>query len=185
MVCYSRKTSSSSEVERAMRAHKTWFILVSIAFLGLAGISGCMTSPMPQLQDEAVVQSPTVESTRAVFVAATITPTPTPVPHRTLTPTPTRVTDSQGVDAVEMVEIPVGEFRMGKPLNPFDNGEWVADWYAEDYYTTSPEQNPTGPDEGTKRVIRGSTLSQFWNAAYRHARPQSFAGFRCAYSTTE
>ncbi len=33
--------------------------------------------------------------------------------------------------------------------------EWVGDWYQEDYYLTSPPENPTGPIEGEKKVFRG------------------------------
>jgi len=33
--------------------------------------------------------------------------------------------------------------------------EWVSDWYSEDYYKHSPEQNPTGPKSGTLKVRRG------------------------------
>ena len=33
--------------------------------------------------------------------------------------------------------------------------EWVNDWYAEDYYATSPADNPTGPATGELRVLRG------------------------------
>ena len=33
--------------------------------------------------------------------------------------------------------------------------EWCADWYAEDYYKKSPNDDPTGPSEGTERVLRG------------------------------
>jgi len=39
--------------------------------------------------------------------------------------------------------------------------EWCADWYAADFYATSPAENPTGPDEGTRRASRGG--------AWRHA----------------
>jgi len=35
--------------------------------------------------------------------------------------------------------------------------EWVADWYDADYYQNSPAQNPTGPDSGTYRVLRGGS----------------------------
>lgn len=34
--------------------------------------------------------------------------------------------------------------------------EWVADWYAENYFATSPEENPHGPETGTERVIKGT-----------------------------
>ncbi|MBN1303987.1 MAG: SUMF1/EgtB/PvdO family nonheme iron enzyme [Anaerolineales bacterium] len=37
--------------------------------------------------------------------------------------------------------------------------EWTADWYAYDYYDQSPDVNPTGPEEGTVRVVRGSSFT--------------------------
>ena len=43
--------------------------------------------------------------------------------------------------------------------------EWCADWYFEGYYAVSPERNPRGPAEGTRRVSRGG--------AWRHADPWS------------
>ena len=33
--------------------------------------------------------------------------------------------------------------------------EWVADWYALNYYKDSPLRNPTGPATGRERVLRG------------------------------
>jgi formylglycine-generating enzyme required for sulfatase activity len=39
--------------------------------------------------------------------------------------------------------------------------EWCADWHDNDYYSRSPERNPTGPKEGVRRVARGG--------AWRHA----------------
>ena len=33
--------------------------------------------------------------------------------------------------------------------------EWVNDWYAEDYYASSPYSNPLGPSTGTLRGARG------------------------------
>ena len=33
--------------------------------------------------------------------------------------------------------------------------EWVADWYDQNYYTSSPAQNPAGPDAGQFRVGAG------------------------------
>ncbi len=33
--------------------------------------------------------------------------------------------------------------------------EWCADWYAEEYYATSPSEAPPGPATGSRRVHRG------------------------------
>jgi formylglycine-generating enzyme required for sulfatase activity len=37
--------------------------------------------------------------------------------------------------------------------------EWVADYYDAQYYSTSSLENPTGPETGVKRVIRGGGWS--------------------------
>ena len=34
-------------------------------------------------------------------------------------------------------------------------GEWCADWYDQDYYAASPTDDPTGPQTGQVRVVRG------------------------------
>jgi formylglycine-generating enzyme required for sulfatase activity len=36
--------------------------------------------------------------------------------------------------------------------------EWVADWFAQDYYAHSPAANPRGPDSGQARVMRGGSF---------------------------
>lgn len=64
--------------------------------------------------------------------------------------------------------------------------EWVADWYAEDYYAISPAANPQGPADGLKKVYRGgsypSSLEEV-NAIVRFsAKPEEHSaelGFRC------
>jgi hypothetical protein len=33
--------------------------------------------------------------------------------------------------------------------------EWVYDWYQKDWYQFSPEHNPTGPEKGTQKIVRG------------------------------
>jgi formylglycine-generating enzyme required for sulfatase activity len=35
--------------------------------------------------------------------------------------------------------------------------EWCADWFDPAYYRHSPRENPTGPDTGTHRVMRGGS----------------------------
>jgi formylglycine-generating enzyme required for sulfatase activity len=67
--------------------------------------------------------------------------------------------------------------------------EWVADWYDEDYYSTSPAENPLGPASGGNRVIRGGAWvfnEDFMRSAMRYAGDPGAAdndlGFRCAHS---
>ena len=48
--------------------------------------------------------------------------------------------------------------------------EWVNDWWQEDYYSSSPTSNPTGPETGTYRVLRGGGwfyVGYFLRVAYR------------------
>jgi formylglycine-generating enzyme required for sulfatase activity len=35
--------------------------------------------------------------------------------------------------------------------------EWCSDWFAPDYYASSPERDPQGPTSGTHRVMRGGS----------------------------
>jgi len=35
--------------------------------------------------------------------------------------------------------------------------EWCWDWYGSTYYQGSPDSNPTGPDNGTNRIVRGGS----------------------------
>jgi len=65
--------------------------------------------------------------------------------------------------------------------------EWCSDWYASDYYESSPRRNPTGPRTGEYRVMRGgSWIHGAWNSrvAYRLKRSSSSRsggnGFRLA-----
>ena len=65
--------------------------------------------------------------------------------------------------------------------------EWVADWYAENYYTQSPRDNPTGPASGRLKVARGGgyggTEAVMRGAQRRSMYPDEFGGFlgfRCA-----
>jgi formylglycine-generating enzyme required for sulfatase activity len=49
--------------------------------------------------------------------------------------------------------------------------EWCNDWYASDYYDTSPFDNPAGPASGTYRVLRGGGWhndANFCRVAYRN-----------------
>ena len=53
---------------------------------------------------------------------------------------------------------PVGE-KSPNDLGIYDMSgnvlEWCQDWYDSNYYKNSPTSNPTGPDSGSSRVVRG------------------------------
>ena len=65
--------------------------------------------------------------------------------------------------------------------------EWVADWYGEKYYQSSPAKDPPGPSGGKEKVFRGSSFND--NSVYMtqslrgHNKPDfrnNSLGFRCA-----
>jgi formylglycine-generating enzyme required for sulfatase activity len=83
---------------------------------------------------------------------------------------------------------PVGKY----PPNPFglydmhgNVQEWVSDWYDEYYYHDSPADDPSGPDEGTLKVVRGGCWTAFASDCRSAARrghapnsPNNTVGFR-------
>jgi serine/threonine-protein kinase len=69
--------------------------------------------------------------------------------------------------------------------------EWVSDWYAEDYYSRSPDSNPQGPDSGKYRVIRGGSWNYFVISAraasrnwYSPTNTSNMVGYRCVMLST-
>lgn len=91
--------------------------------------------------------------------------------------------------------VPVGSLPEGaSPYGVFDMAgnvrEWVADWYEAGYYSYSPIGNPSGPETGSLRVLRGGS----WNDGgvdvrtatrlrYAPGDRNDFVGFRCARSS--
>jgi formylglycine-generating enzyme required for sulfatase activity len=87
---------------------------------------------------------------------------------------------------------PVGLFPLGATPEGIQDlagnvWEWIADWYAPDYYGKSPRENPRGPNRGDIRVVRGGCWifeSRFLRAALRDWNGPEFRlgnqGFRCA-----
>lgn len=65
--------------------------------------------------------------------------------------------------------------------------EWVQDWYAIDYYEGSPNRNPTGPEQGQFKVVRGGSWSDLPKYLLTYGRfkllpdtRNGYTGFRCA-----
>lgn len=92
----------------------------------------------------------------------------------------------------EKTLMPVGSYEAGKsPYGVYDVvgnvWEWVNDWYDARYYERSPSKNPKGPQEGTKKVIRGAgwqnetpTVRIFTRVESDPMMRNESTGFRCA-----
>lgn len=90
----------------------------------------------------------------------------------------------------------VGSYESGKsPYGVYDMAgnvsEWVADWYDEDYYTSSPFNNPLGPPNTGQlsSVIRSGSWSSIdygirSASRYNRSLVTNEIGFRCAKNAT-
>jgi len=91
--------------------------------------------------------------------------------------------------------MPFGQFSTDvSPYGVYDMAgnvrEWIADWYASDYYAHSPAKNPMGAETGQFRVLRGGSWansdSSNLRCSSRAYKPpdysSNFVGFRCAWN---
>src|SRR5262249_7363973 len=49
--------------------------------------------------------------------------------------------------------------------------EWCSDWFDVDYYSASPDRDPTGPEDGDNRGLRGGS--------YYYIRSSGRSAIRC------
>ncbi len=64
--------------------------------------------------------------------------------------------------------------------------EWVRDWYSRDYYWNSPYEDPTGPETGTYKIVKGGSWDYSWsrlriayNSDHEPESHKNSFGFRC------
>lgn len=94
------------------------------------------------------------------------------------------VRDTSRVDDYSEGASPFGVMNMAGNV-----WEWVNDWYADSYYSTSPFEDPAGPDSGMYKVLRGGGFKS--NVVQLRSANRSYdpdfnnsedVGFRCAIS---
>jgi formylglycine-generating enzyme required for sulfatase activity len=94
-------------------------------------------------------------------------------------------------DTTEVGSYPEGKSWVGALDMAGNAWEWVNDWYADDYYAKASAENPTGPDVGNRKVLRGGAWSRDpvnLRSAYRDKNFPDFSyynvGFRCVVTST-
>jgi eukaryotic-like serine/threonine-protein kinase len=102
-----------------------------------------------------------------------------------------RYTDSRAVcvgDTTRVGSYPLNASPYGAMDMAGNVSEWVNDWFQSDYYTRSPYRNPTGPESGSNRVMRGGSwsshawgirLSIRYTPCTGPSQRSHFIGFRC------
>ena len=67
-------------------------------------------------------------------------------------------------------------------------GEWCADWKAEDYYATSPTDDPIGPARGSLRTSRGGSwrdASWYCRSAHRFEEQPDYRNFSLGFRVVQ
>ena len=94
------------------------------------------------------------------------------------------------LDTTKVGSYPAGASPYGALDMAGNVNEWVADWYGEDYYASSPYSNPEGPPDGDIRIARGGAYGSYESTVRAATRPyysswvSGSLGFRCAANAT-
>ena len=70
-------------------------------------------------------------------------------------------------DTTEVGSLPMGASPYGALDMAGNVIEWVHDWYQYDYFSQSPTNNPTGPNTGEEKVVKGGS----WYMCECYTRP--------------
>lgn len=96
------------------------------------------------------------------------------------------------MDTVAVGSYPRGSSAYGVYDMAGNVWEWVADWYDEDYYQYSTQNNPQGPTSGSKRVFRGGSfddtadhITATVRVGFDPNRTSSSIGFRCVVDVAQ
>ena len=81
---------------------------------------------------------------------------------------------------------PVGVFPLGGTPDGIQDmagnaWEWCQDWHDAEYYAKSPKSNPSGPEKGDRRVVRGGSWDFPTENARAAIRLRAHPGYRFGY----
>ena len=92
-------------------------------------------------------------------------------------------------DVIEVGSYPAGASTYGALDMAGNASEWVNDWFSENSYSDGAYSNPTGPANGTEKVVRGGDFMSDWIflrvASRTYMSPSEYfygVGFRCVSS---
>ena len=94
-----------------------------------------------------------------------------------------------GQSPIAVSEVPQGSTPAGLYHLAGNVAEWVQDWWSPNYYRLSSINDPTGPEQGDYKVIRGGSWDQpaaelmtTFRAYHNPDKGAAHIGFRCARS---
>jgi formylglycine-generating enzyme required for sulfatase activity len=104
-------------------------------------------------------------------------------------PSPERMGMNVGAPTELVGSHPLGASPYGVLDMAGNTRQWVADFFSETYYSTSPALNPQGPPDGPEHVIRGSVwlssnyeLATYFRNRFEPTATTNQLSFRCATS---